>query len=41
MAFLKVQKLVKDGDVIVSGSAAIVGTVYVPGAKYHAKHTVL
>ena len=41
MAFLKVQKLVKDGDKVVSGSAAIVNTKYVPGAKYHAKHTVL
>lgn len=41
MAFLKVQKLVKDGDKVVSGSAAIVNTKYVPGGKYHAKHTVL
>ena len=41
MAFIKVQKLVRDGSVITSGSAAIVDTQYVPGGKYHARHTVV
>ena len=41
MAFLKVQKLVKDGDTIVGSSVTIVGTAYVSRARYHAKHTIL
>lgn len=41
MAFLKIQKLVEEQGKIVSGSAALVDTEYVPGGKYHAKHKVL
>ncbi|HAH70648.1 MAG TPA: hypothetical protein DCL74_02635 [Succinivibrionaceae bacterium] len=41
MAFIKVQKLVRDGNKIVSGSASIVDTRYVPGDQYHAKHSVI
>lgn len=41
MAFLKVQKLVKDSDTIVGSSVTIVGTAYVSRARYHAKHTIL
>lgn len=41
MAFIKVQKLVKDGSKIVSGSASIVDTRYVAGQKFHAKHSVI
>ena len=41
MTFLKIQKLVKHDDKIVSGSASIADTEYVPGAKYHARHKVL
>lgn len=41
MAFLKIQKLVKEHDKVISGSAALVDTEYVPSAKYHAKHKVL
>lgn len=41
MAFLKIQKLVEEQGKIVSGSAALVDTEYVPGDKYHAKHKVL
>lgn len=41
MAFIKVQKLVRDGAKIISGSAAIVDTQYVAGSKYHAKHSVI
>ena len=41
MAFIKVQKLVKDGSKIVSGSASLVDTKYVAGQKYHAKHSVI
>lgn len=42
MAFIKVQKLVRDENgEVKSGSAAIVGTTYVPGEKSHAKHYVI
>lgn len=41
MAFIKVQKLVRDGNKIISGSASIVDTRYVPSDKYHAKHSVI
>ena len=41
MAFIKVQKLVRDekGN-IVSGSAAVMDTIYGSFGSYHAKHTV-
>ncbi len=41
MAFLKIQKLVTEQGKVVSGSAALVDTEYVAGAKHHAKHRVL
>ena len=41
MAFIKVQKLVRDGNKITSGSASIVDTRYVPSDKYHAEHSVI
>lgn len=41
MSFLKIQKLVRDQGKVVGGSASLVDTEYVPGAKYHAKHKVL
>lgn len=41
MAFIKVQKLVRDGNKIISGSASIVDTRYVPSDKYHAEHSVI
>lgn len=41
MAFIKVQKLVYDSSgAIVSGSAAVVESVYVPGKKNHSKQRV-
>ncbi len=40
MPFIKVQKLVREGDKVLSGSAAVVDTSYVTGQKYHSKHTV-
>ena len=42
MSFIRVQNLVRgeDGEVL-SGSAAIMDTVYAPGAHGHAKHTVV
>ncbi|MDI9469364.1 MAG: hypothetical protein QM296_04065 [Bacillota bacterium] len=42
MSFIKVQKLVRDeSGRIVSGSAAIVESRYVKGAKYHSKQVVV
>lgn len=40
MPFIKVQKLVREGDKVRSGSAAVVDTSYVTGQKYHCKHVV-
>ncbi len=41
MAFIKVQKVVKDSaGSVVSGSAAIVESVYVPGKQNHSRQRV-
>lgn len=41
MAFIKAQKIQKDSDgKIISGSAAIVDTIYGDFGSYHAKHSV-
>ena len=40
MPFIKVQKLVREGGKVLSGSAAVVDTSYVAGQKYHCKHVV-
>lgn len=41
MAFIKVQKLVRDSqDRIISGSASVVESIYVPGKKSHCSHKV-
>lgn len=41
MAFIKAQKLVRDSqNQIVSGSASIVESIYVPGKKNHCSHKV-
>ena len=42
MAFIKAQKIVRDADgVVLSGSAAVVDTIYVKtGGKSHSRHTV-
>lgn len=41
MAFIRIQKLVRDKNgSILSGSASIIDTSYVPDAKYHSRQTV-